>query len=86
MGIVHPKDHVVAVQRVHLDYCVKIVRVDDCGTTIEPMTFASELPPHERPPVRVRRPRRAWGGRPRLRAAGAGFGSRGGPPIRAAPA
>ncbi|GBF87464.1 pyruvate kinase [Raphidocelis subcapitata] len=39
MGIVHPQDHVVAVQRVHADYCVKIISVDAGGCAIEAMPF-----------------------------------------------
>jgi pyruvate kinase len=35
MGIVKPHDHVVAVQRIHDDFCVKIVSVDALGAGIK---------------------------------------------------
>lgn len=31
MGLVKPHDHVVCVQRIHDDFCVKIVAVDEMG-------------------------------------------------------
>jgi len=43
MGIVKPNDHVVAVQRVHADYCVKIVSVDAVGGAVKPMPFLGAL-------------------------------------------
>lgn len=35
MGIVKPHNHVVAVQRIHDDFCVKIVSVDSMGAGIK---------------------------------------------------
>lgn len=35
LGIVGPNNHVVAVQRIHEDFCVKIVSVDSCGAGIK---------------------------------------------------
>lgn len=35
MGIVKPNNHVVAVQRIHEDFCVKIVSVDAMGAGIK---------------------------------------------------
>jgi hypothetical protein len=35
LGIVKPNNHVVAVQRIHDDFCVKIVSVDAMGAGIK---------------------------------------------------
>ncbi len=35
LGIISPHNHVVAVQRIHEDFCVKIVSVDDMGAGIK---------------------------------------------------
>lgn len=35
LGIIKPHNHVVAVQRVHDDFCVKIVSVDELGAGIK---------------------------------------------------
>lgn len=40
MGIVRPHDHVVAVQRIHDDFCVKIVSVDALGAGIKRINLA----------------------------------------------
>ncbi|KIY95248.1 hypothetical protein MNEG_12714 [Monoraphidium neglectum] len=39
MGIVKANDHVVAVQRVHEDFCVKIITIDPRGRGIKPIIF-----------------------------------------------
>lgn len=35
MGLVQPHDHIVVVQRIHEDFCVKIVSVDELGSGIK---------------------------------------------------
>ncbi|MEW5314600.1 MAG: hypothetical protein WDW38_006083 [Sanguina aurantia] len=61
MGLVKPHDHVVCVQRIHDDFCVKIVAVDEMGEGIKrtPMAtnttslggpFGSTMPTHHRSP------------------------------------
>jgi hypothetical protein len=42
MGIVKANDHVVAVQRVHEDFCVKIITIDPRGRGIKPIIFTGE--------------------------------------------
>ncbi|KIY96291.1 pyruvate kinase [Monoraphidium neglectum] len=39
LGILKPHNHVVAVQRVHEDFCVKIVSVDALGAGIKRTTL-----------------------------------------------
>lgn len=43
LGIVKPNNHVVAVQRIHEDFCVKIVSVDAMGAGIKRAINLGEL-------------------------------------------
>jgi pyruvate kinase len=42
MGIVKPNNHVVVVQRIHEDFCVKIVSVDAMGAGIKRVNTVGE--------------------------------------------